>query len=126
MRQWMCDPEILCDNHLLGEHCEHHMFMGAIKKGTSMRGYLLNNLLEPTSLKNRHDEISSEMTSRGMDHKTPFNKNNDSVIIEKLSIDHLNWKIDKSIALNDLLSRCPKCKERYDKMNSVKEICNAE
>lgn len=36
MRMWMVPPELMCRQHLLGEHVELHMFVGAINKGTSV------------------------------------------------------------------------------------------
>ena len=33
MRQWYVPAECMCRQHLLGEHCEHHMFVGTLKKG---------------------------------------------------------------------------------------------
>lgn len=40
MRQWLVDPRCLCDKHLLGEHVEHHMFIGTLRKNKSIQGYL--------------------------------------------------------------------------------------
>ena len=45
MRMWMVDPKIMCRKHLLGEHVEHHMFVGTINKRISIVGYLRDNLL---------------------------------------------------------------------------------
>ncbi len=50
MRQWLCDPKILCNKHLLGEHVEHHMFVGTLKAKKNVDGYVRNNLLEISSL----------------------------------------------------------------------------
>ncbi len=110
MRQWLCDPEIMCDEHILGEHVEHHMFTGGIRKGTSMRGFLDNNYLEPRSLKSRHEELVSEMTRRNWNHKTPLVV--EDGLLEKLGSD-IDWKMDKNEALRVLLSRCPKCRQNY-------------
>ena len=46
MRMWMVDPRIMCRQHLLGEHVEIHMFVGAISRGKSVKGYLEKGLLE--------------------------------------------------------------------------------
>ena len=69
---WMVNPKILCERHLLGEHCEIHMFVGAIKKQLSLNGYVENNLLECASLLERHDDLAEEMTRRGMNHASPL------------------------------------------------------
>lgn len=117
MRQWLCDPEILCDEHILGEHVEHHMFTGGIRKGTSMRGFLDKNYLEPRSLKIRHDILVEEMTRRGWNHKTPLKI--EEGLLEKLGSD-IDHKMDHQEALRVLLSRCPICRKKYlDKYGEI-------
>ena len=37
-----------------------------------MNGYFRNNLLEPKSLKVRHNELVNEMLRRGYKHNTPL------------------------------------------------------
>ena len=32
MRMWLVPPQLMCDQHLLGEHLEMHMFIGTIRK----------------------------------------------------------------------------------------------
>ena len=76
MRMWMVDPEIMCRQHLFGEHVEHHMFRGSMRKGCRQDGYITNDLLEPLSLDKRHEELVIEMTRRGDTIITP----------------HLRWK----------------------------------
>lgn len=110
MRQWMVDPKYLCVKHLLGEHLEMHMFLGTIKKKISIKGYLENNLLEPMSIESRHNEIATEMTRRGMNHKTPLKVFN--VDLEHLTEAELTHKINRPKAANDLITRCIECTER--------------
>lgn len=50
MRMWMVPPRHMCRKHLLGEHVELHMFVGSIKNGVRVEGYLANNLGD-------HDQI---------------------------------------------------------------------
>ncbi len=112
MRMWLCNPRILCTKHLLGEHVELHMFVGCINKGFQIDGYLRNNLLQVDKILRRHNELKKEMINRGMNHKS------DIVITKKLieyygDYDH---EIDTQCALNELLRRCSKCKDRYDKL----------
>lgn len=40
MRMWKVNPKNMCRQHLLGEHVECHMFVGAILKGISLSGYI--------------------------------------------------------------------------------------
>ena len=105
MRQWLCDPSIMCTKHLLGEHVEHHMFIGTINKGTSIQGYLDKNLLEIPTLLARHEELVNEMVRRGMNHNSPLPE----ICLDNISSNQLSVSIDKESALNDLLSRCDKC-----------------
>ena len=110
MRQWLCDTSIMCTQHLLGEHCEAHMFVGTINKGTSIQGYLDNNLLEPEFLVGRHTELVNEMIKRGMNHQS----NLPILNIDNLTDLQRTTTIDRERSLNDLLTRCPLCKEKND------------
>ena len=109
MRQWMVDPRIMCRQHLLGEHVEHHMFVGSINKGTSMDGYLRDGLLEPESLRVRHSELVAEMEARGYNHKSPLP---DYILIGEPAI------IDREVSKAELLRRCPECRERAERLYS--------
>lgn len=115
----MVDPKYLCRKHLLGEHLEMHMFVGTLKKKISIKGYLENNLLEPLSLETRHNDLASEMHRRGMNHKTPLLSVND--YIKHLTENELIHKIDKSKAMNDLITRCEECNKNFQH----KELNNA-
>ena len=110
MRQWQINPMVMCRQHLMGEHVEHHMFWGSIKKKLSMRGYLDNNLLEPLSLLERHDALVTEMLRRGYNHHSPLHF--DTKVLQYLGTD-IDWKINRTKAGVDLLSRCPLCLERF-------------
>lgn len=111
MRQWMVDPKIMCRKHLLGEHVEHHMFVGTINKGISIAGYLRDNLLEPASLHDRHAELVLEMERRGYNHKSPMP---DDITVKP---EEAFVTIDKESALKELLRRCPECAVRYAALN---------
>lgn len=115
MRQWIGVPaQVLCQPHLLGEHCEHHMFIGTLQKGINITGYLTNNLLEPLSLYDRHEEIRLEMIRRNMSHLTHINKPVLMRLLQtNLTEEELNWKINQEEARAELMRRCPDCKERY-------------
>ena len=105
MRMWMVSPRIMCRQHLLGEHLECHMFAGSIKKKQNMTGYLENNLLEPQSLKKRHDRLVREMMKRGYHHKSPLR-------ISQRDTAYLGRKkIDAESSLKLLLKRCRRCRK---------------
>lgn len=72
MRMWQIPPNLMCRQHLLGEHVEMHMFAGSLVKGISMKGYIENGLLDLPLLKERHDELVLEMDNRGYNHKSPL------------------------------------------------------
>ena len=111
MRMWLCDPKIMCQKHLCGEHLEMHMFLGSLKKGKKIDGYIANNLFEPRSLLQRHEDLADEMIERGYNHKS-YMKEEDCSYILDLSIEKQYWEIDKDAALKDLLDRCPECCKR--------------
>lgn len=115
MRMWLCDPKILCQKHLCGEHLEMHMFIGSLKKNIKIDGYLRNNLFEPKELFQRHEDLKNEMINRGYTHKSCMTEN-DCECIFNLEEEKQNWKIDKKSALEALLSRCPECRSRFEKI----------
>ena len=104
MRMWMVDPRLMCDQHLLGEHVETHMFVGTIQKGISVRGYLEGGFLEPQKLWERHDVLAREMERRGMRHKSPLTRCDVS--------DLGDHKVDASASLLELTRRCASCRAR--------------
>lgn len=106
----MVDPKIMCDQHLLGEHLETHMFLGSLKKNTKLDGYADSNCLELLSLKDRHDSLVKEMESRGMKHNSRFDtKRMISVYSISQSTKVKQSKIDSKKSRELLLSRCPDC-----------------
>ncbi len=105
MRLWMVNPKILCRQHLLGEHVECHMFLGTIVKGKSIQGYLERGLIEVHNLATRHDQLAQEISHRGYKHKSPFP---DNFYHERLGA------VDRIKSLQDLITRCSRCKEKYE------------
>jgi hypothetical protein len=107
MRMWMTNPKLMCRKHLLGEHLELHMFVGALKKKKNLYGYLNNNLFEPLSILSRHNSLVKEMRRRGYNHKTPMN------FKVFFYLFHLKWKIlvriNRCKSTSDLILRCKYC-----------------
>lgn len=114
MRMWMVSPPILCNQHLLGEHLETHMFVGSINKQLKMDGYVKNNCLEIKSLLKRHDDLAIELERRGMKHNSPLPVIKD---ISYLKEEIIMYTIDKDKSLKELLNRCTQCKERFNHEN---------
>ena len=104
----MCDPRIMCRQHLLGEHAEIHMFIGTISRGNSVKGYLEKGLLEVHSLYNRHDELVKEMKRRNYRHNSEISK--------KWKEARILGSIDRKKNLKQLISRCSRCREGYECM----------
>ena len=82
-----------------------HMFVGCIKKGISLKGYYDNKLLCTNLIKKRHDDLAAEMISRGMKHKSP-------IIEMDFFRDFKYGEIDIKVNINELMNRCPKCRDR--------------
>ena len=104
MRMWGVNPKKLCNQHLLGEHLEMHMFVGCINKNICIDGYCKNKLVTPHLIRQRHDDLAEEMTLRGMKHQSPVAN------IFKTKLPEGNIDVDAN--LKELISRCSKCKER--------------
>ena len=108
MRMWMVDPVIMCNKHLLGEHVECHMFAGHLQRKRQIKNYIRLNLLEPGSLRQRHDQLAQEMTCRGMSHKSPLSEFD----IAYLPKEHQVYIVNADASLKELTKRCPECKKR--------------
>lgn len=108
MRQWLVNPEKMCLKHLLGEHVEHHMFVGTLKKHRSITGYLENNLIEPKALVTRHVALAHEIEARGYTHSSPLEEPDLSYLTEV----ELTHRIDKVAAQTELFNRCEECRKR--------------
>lgn len=104
MRQWHVDPSLLCDQHLLGEHVEHHMFAGCLLKGKTLTGYIDGGLVEIQTLIARHDELVAEMQRRGFNHKSPMPG------IDKLLF--AAGYVDVDANIKELAKRCKHCRAR--------------
>jgi hypothetical protein len=109
---WMVNPKIMCRQHLLGEHVEIHMFIGTLDKGKKVGGYLDKGLLEVHNLYSRHQELVEEMKFRGYNHSSELDKKWKHV--KKLGI------INKKKNLQNLIQRCPRCKQRHLELKSSK------
>lgn len=108
MRMWNVDPKVLCDKHLLGEHVEMHMFIGTIKKGISMKGYVEGGLVEMTNIVKRHDALALEMLTRGMRHKSP---------IEEIHYPFGQGAVNIEANLVELARRCPACAAKQKELS---------
>jgi hypothetical protein len=112
MREWRIPPELLCRQHLLGNHNELHRYRPSFVKKHSMKGRIYPVvLIEPSNMKIDHDEIAEEMLRRGYNHNSPYEMPDISYLPE----DQRNAKVDVNYNLQDLINRCPECKGRIEK-----------
>jgi hypothetical protein len=109
MRMWNIDPAQMCQKHLLGEHVEMHMFVGAIYRNKFITGYINSCLVEVHNIEKRHNELAIEMTKRGFSHKSPIDWDDAKSKIE--------GKVDIAKSQRDLCFRCLPCdKLRFNKL----------
>jgi hypothetical protein len=120
MRMWMVNPAFMCKKHLLGEHVECHMLVGHLQRKKRIINYIKLNLLQPKSLRERHDQLAMEMKNRKMMHKSPLPKYDLSYLPEK----HRIFTVDAEQSLIELLRRCPKCKEHLSILDCSNEPTN--
>lgn len=109
MRMWMVPPQIMCTQHLLGEHRELHALVGILrtKPNLSWIGYVHHNCLEFRSIGRRHEELVVEMLLRGYQHLTPLQQPILPEHLEDISVDRLRSK-------TLLLDRCLQCRTRFE------------
>jgi hypothetical protein len=77
MRIWDIEPNILCRQHLLGEHRELHAIWSIItnnKKGYSCHPEILRWRGKLKALYLRHEKLVIEMKKRKYNHNSPLDK----------------------------------------------------
>lgn len=98
----------MCSNHLLGEHAETHMFVTKMEKGYSLKGFTDGSMFFGAEyVKARHDMIAEMFEG----HKTPLILNDSLIKAYPFIVPQMD---DLKKSLNDLFSRCPKCKHNFD------------
>jgi hypothetical protein len=108
---WMVDPRLLCQRHLLLEHCHIHLFVSSVRKGHNIRRYLLKSLVDPSSIYKRHKELEDEIIVRGGKLDSPLS--------EAECIAYATWYGSTTInigrSLADLADCCDDCCSRIGK-----------
>ena len=79
------------------------MFVGTIRKGISIQGYLDKGFLEPTQIRQRHDALVHEMKRRHMNHQSP--------LPDFPTPSTRTHVVDVQSNYIELENRCPSCKE---------------
>lgn len=116
MRTWMIDPNLLCRQHLLGEHNEIHKHRPSFVKRHSMKGRI--GQIEPLKMKERHDELAREMVSRGYKHNSPYEMPD----LSYLTKDEIQSKVDVGKSMELLKKRCKVGGSLYLQGTQIKKI----
>lgn len=103
----MTNPSTMCRKHLLGEHVECHMLVGALARKKSIAGYIKRHQLEPKSVLVRHNALADEMKKRGYAHKSPLTSPDMSYLPKQAQEEEIN--VFKSTL--ELHNRCFRCKQ---------------
>lgn len=111
-RMWCVPPKILCDDHLRGEHAEHHQLVGTIQNhphGKAIAaGHAEKGNIDTSRVEERHEELAVEMERRGFNHDSP---------LEYDDPDFGVGAIDTDYNLSDLRERCCDCENRFRKFD---------
>ncbi len=110
-RQWNVNPELLCDNHLLGEYNEIHKLLGGVVNHPHglaiLRGQQDKNNVDLSTVSKRYERLQAEMARRGFKH--------DAVLVHRPVFEHgYETQISENRNLEDLWERCDKCRERIE------------
>jgi hypothetical protein len=77
VRIWDVSPQILCRNHLLGEHRELHAIWTVLTEdriGYSFHPETLRWVGKLSALYTRHEKLAKEMKNRGYNHNSQLDK----------------------------------------------------
>ncbi len=110
MRMWMVPPSIMCNKHLLGEHVELHMLVGAINKNKSLKGFIEKGLVETHNIEARHSELVEEIRKRNYKHNSSLPK------FTTTTQGFINNEENKK----ELARRCEKCKSKQNELREEK------
>lgn len=105
---WGIDPQLLCDQHLLGEHTELHQAVGTLRNHPHgeaiVRGHAERQQLDTSKLQARHDDLADELERRGMTHDSPMNYEDT----------HELGSINPERNRANLQNRCEDCRNRIE------------
>jgi len=101
MRMWNVDPRVMCNQHILGEHLEVHMFVNAIIAGKKLDGFIRNGKVEVRNLRTRHYQLVKQMEHLGMNHLSPLPVFTNPYVED--------GEVDLKESLRTMAFRCFKC-----------------
>lgn len=111
MRMWMVDPRIMCTRHLCREHCEIHRLVANLRKGRSIRKYLLQQMIDVSTIYTRHKELENEIMSRGGKLDSPLS----AVECVAFARWYGSTTINIGRSLSDLSECCTECRRKIGK-----------
>lgn len=114
----MTNPELMCRQHLIGEYRELFTFVGTLKKQKNIAGYIKHDLLEPLSIKKRFEQLKNEMLKRNYNPKKEFTFDNS--MLDYLTDDFKNHKIDEENSTGLLFERCKNCRLLQEKIENAR------
>lgn len=111
MRMWMANPRIMCTRHLCREHCEIHRLVANLRKGRDIRKYLLQQVIDISSIYARHKELEDEIMARGGKLDSPLSA------AECLAFARWYGSVTINIgrSLADLSDCCKECRKKIGK-----------
>ena len=122
MRMWMVNPAAMCDKDLLGEHAECHMLVGHLKRKRRITDYIRLNLPQPGSLRERHEQLASEINNGGTLHRSPL----PDFDLSYLPGEHRTHMVNTDESLAELSERCSECGERLCVLSDTQEYANMQ
>jgi len=105
-RMWMVQPFLMCSSHLKKEHGDLHLVADLLSEEIpqSIVRSANKGKISSRHLKNRHEEITTELRERGIDLCCE---------IPDLHIARLGW-FNKGANRQELSKRCPRCREKIE------------
>jgi hypothetical protein len=120
-RQWLgVRPSELCNQHLLGEHAEHHQLLGTARNhdhgAAIVRGHVRAGDVNLSLVQDRHDALADELEARGRDHDSPLSVGD----LSDMDVSHAS--VDRQGNRADLRQRCADCRRRMDDQSAGEVI----
>ncbi len=121
----MIDPDLMCLQHILGEHRELHALKGSLertkpeyenceKHRKNLTTLTEKGLIELKSLKNRHDKLVKYLEN----HNSPIGK---IPTLKYLPEEVRQGEVDREKAVQDLIDRPKACRPVGCCRNNLKE-----
>lgn len=116
MRMWMIDPELMCMQHITGEHRELHALKASLERTKpkydncerhrkNLTTLAKKELIELKSLKERHKELANHLKN----HNSPIGK----IPTLKYLPEEVAWaEVYEEKAIQDLINRPEACRPK--------------